>query len=141
MSEEVNLSSEERTRTLIDVEYQEMALDMMAKSKQLGAFNHELNALRDQANLVAAKQMQAEGRFNEIRATFWMKARKELSEWFAQVAEAGLTVTWEREKDPDTQETIGIKLVARDPQEEALKQMRRMFRGIQENRGGEGPDA
>ena len=141
MPDEDILSKEDRTRTLLDVSYKDMALDMMSKSKQLGAFNHELNALRDHANLIAAKQQQAEGKFNEIRATFWMTARKELAEWFVQIAEAGLTVTWEREKDPDTQETIGIKLVARDPHEEALKQMRRMYRGIQENHDNEGPDA
>lgn len=131
MADERNTVQEkDRKRTVLDPECMKAAFNLEIEDTKTGDIREEILDLEEEVNHLKSKSRQKEGYRDELGVRFWKKARAENKDWFREMTEHGLVITFKRIKDDDTGETIGVELHAQDPQEEMVKRMRRIFKKL-----------
>lgn len=121
------VSQEERKKSVITEGALDLALEMESIDKKIIDIYEEMRDVDEMMQELAAKRKQLEGKRDAIRAKFWKSIRADERGWFRRMMEAGLVVTYKRVKNPDT-DLPQIELTAFSAEDEAYKQLRRIFR-------------
>jgi hypothetical protein len=123
---EKQLSKEDRERLVVTPGVYDQAMEVEALDKRLGDLREDLLDLNGQMLVLQARANRLVGERDEIRANFWNTIRGDYRAWFREMSEAGLTVTYLRTREPET-DAEAIMLRAVNLQEEAIRQIFRNF--------------
>jgi hypothetical protein len=123
---EKQLSKEDRERLVVTPGVYDQAMEVEALDKRLGDLREDLLDLNGQMLVLQARANKLMGERDEIRANFWNTIRGDYRPWFREMSEAGLTVTYLRTREPET-DAEAIMLRAVNLQEEAIRQIFRNF--------------
>jgi hypothetical protein len=115
-----------RERILENQECREISINLTAAQRILGDIQDEVADFIDHLNKLRAKCKAAEADGDRLSAEFWALARKECREWFREQRDANLCIRFERIIEDG--ETVGVKLIAFDPQEEMAKKLGKFYR-------------
>lgn len=116
---------EERTKTCLFVEADSLTLDMEGLSEQIKKAHAELEDKRGELQILEARDQQLHGKYAELNAIFWHKARKEIGEWMQEIQGKGYAVKCERVKQENG--PTEIRAVAYNPAEEQMLRIHRMI--------------
>jgi hypothetical protein len=132
--EERKLNKEDKERLVVTPGVYSQAMEIESLDKRLGDLREDLLDLNGQMLVLQARANKLMGERDEIRANFWNAIRGDYRPWFREMTEAGLTVTYSRTREPET-DAEGIVLRAVNLQEEAIRQIFRNF-----DMGNNGPN-
>lgn len=138
MPEELEqIKPEDRKKLVITENAVTWALDMESLDKQLRDLAEEMIDIEEMQQVLAAKIKIVQGKRDSIRAQFWKNIRADEKPWFRKMSEADLQIVYKRVKNPELSNQSQIELTAIDPNEEAYKAIKRIFRQQDEdNRRG-----
>lgn len=116
-----------------------MVLEMDSFSEQISELNEEMVGLTERLNILKSKRAKLSASRDVINYGFWRDARLQDKEWFRKTRERGFCIHVEKLKDPDSNKTTGLKLIAHNPQNDVMTHIRDIFRpGIRDEEDRDG---